>query len=120
MVFRLVTVFILLVVNTVPLHAAESLEQTINFLLHRIETADATFIRNGKEHTPGEAVEHVRAKYQHFKGQIKSPDDFIRLAASKSLLTGQPYLVRTRDGKEIQLNVWLSNALREHERDLAK
>jgi hypothetical protein len=53
-------------------------------------------------------------KYEHFKAQIKTPEDFIRLAATKSLLTGQPYLVRTRDGKEMPLNTWLTDALREH------
>jgi hypothetical protein len=68
----------------------------------------------GKAHTPQEAVAHVRAKYEHFKAQIKTPEDFIRLAATKSLLTGQPYLVRTRDGKEMPLNTWLTDALREH------
>ena len=63
---------------------------------------------------------HVRAKYEHFKAQIKTPEDFIRLAATKSLLTGQPYLVRTRDGKEMPLSVWLSNALQEHRENEAK
>jgi len=117
----LVRVFVLLVIySAVPARAAESLEQTIAFLLHRIETADATFIRNGQTHTPQEAVAHVRAKYEHFKGQIKTPEDFIRLAATKSLLTGQPYLVRTRDGKEMPLNAWLSNALREHRENEVK
>jgi len=111
----LARVYVLLAIcSAVPARAAESLEQTIAFLLHRIETADATFIRNGQTHTPQEAVAHVRAKYEHFKGQIKTPEDFIRLAATKSLLTGQPYLVRTRNGEEISLNIWLSNALREH------
>ena len=111
----LVSVFVLLTIcNSVPARAAESLEQTIAFLLHRIETADATFIRNGQVHTPQEAVAHVRAKYEHFKAQIKAPEDFIRLAATKSLLTGQPYLVRTSDGKEMPLHTWLTDALREH------
>jgi hypothetical protein len=109
----LVGVFVLLTIcSAVPARAAESLEQTIAFLLHRIETADATFIRNGQAHTPQEAVAHVRAKY--FKTQIKTPEDFIRLAVTKSLLTGQPYLVRTRDCKEMSLNAWLTDALREH------
>lgn len=117
----LIGVFVLLTIcNAVPAHAAESLEQTIAFLLHRIETADATFIRNGQAHTPQEAVTHVRAKYEHFKGQIKTPEDFIRLAATKSLLTGQPYLVRTRDGQEMPLSRWLSNALLEHRNNEAK
>jgi Family of unknown function (DUF5329) len=116
----LLRVFILLVISTAPLGAAESLEQTIDFLLHRIETADATFIRNGQSHTPREAIAHVRAKYEHFKAQIRTPEDFIRLAATQSLLSSRLYLIRTRDGKEMPLNAWLTDALREHQKDLAK
>src|SRR5207249_4180004 len=87
----LARVYVLLAIcSAVPARAAESLEQTIGFLLHRIETADATFIRNDQTHTAQQAVAHVRAKYEHFKGQVKTPEDFIRLAATKSLLTGQP------------------------------
>ena len=114
----LLRVFVLLVIcNVSPLGAAESLEQTINFLFHRIETADATFIRNGEAHTPQEAVAHVRAKYEHFKSQIKTPEDFIRLAATKSLLSGQPYLIRPREGNEMPLSAWLMNELRQHQKD---
>lgn len=94
--------------------AGESLEQTIDYLLHHVETSDATFIRNGAEHTPAKAVAHIREKYAHFKTQIKTPEDFIRLSASKSLLSGKPYLVRTRDGKEAHLDVWLTGALQQH------
>jgi hypothetical protein len=94
--------------------AKESLEQTIDYLLHKIETSKATFIRNGKEHTPAEAVSHIREKYDHFKEEIKTPEDFIRLSASKSLLTGQPYLVRTPHGKEMHLDAWLTEALKAH------
>lgn len=94
--------------------SAESLDQTIAYLLHYIETSHVTFVRNGTTHTPAEAGAHVKAKYDHFKGQIKTPEDFIRLSASKSLLTGQPYLVKTEDGKETHLDAWLTEALRQH------
>jgi hypothetical protein len=94
--------------------ADESLEQTINYLLHYVETSKATFIRNGTEHTPAEASKHIKAKYDHFKNEIKTPEDFIRFAASKSLLTGKPYLVRTPDGKETHLDAWLTEALKTH------
>ncbi len=92
----------------------ESLDQTINYLLDYVAKSDATFVRNGQTHTPQEAVNHIKAKYEHFKSEIKTPEDFIRLSASKSLLTGQPYLVRTKDGKEIQLSAWLTDALKKH------
>jgi len=94
--------------------ATESLEQTVNYLIDHIAKSDATFIRNGASHTPAEAVAHIKAKYEHFKPQIKTPEDFIRLAASKSLVTGKPYLVRTPDGKEMRLDVWLGEALKQY------
>jgi hypothetical protein len=94
--------------------ATESLEQTVNYLIAYVAKSDATFIRNGQTHTPQEAVTHIKAKYEHFKSQIKTPEDFIRLAASKSLLTGKPYLVRTPDAKEVRLDVWLTGALKQY------
>ena len=93
---------------------AESTDETIHYLLNYIAKSHATFIRNGATHTPAEAMEHVKAKYEHFKGDIKTPEDFIRLSASKSLLTGEPYLVRPAGGEERHLDEWLTEALKAH------
>ena len=97
--------------------AVESLEQTINYLLDYVAKSDATFIRNGQTYAPQEAVNHIKAKYGHFRSEIKTPEDFIRLSASKSLLTGQPYLVQTKDGKKLNLDDWLIAALKAHRAD---
>jgi hypothetical protein len=94
--------------------ADEPLEQTIAYLVNYVGNSNATFIRNGEAHTAAEAVVHIKAKYEHFKTKIKTPEDFIRFAASKSLLTGKPYLVRKPDGKEMHLDAWLTEALRQH------
>jgi hypothetical protein len=107
-------IIILLCVFVDATEAGESLEQTINYLLDYVAKSDATFIRNGQTHTPQEAVNHIKAKYEHFKNEIKTPEDFIRLTASQSLLTGKPYLVRTPDGKELRLDAWLTDALKEY------
>jgi hypothetical protein len=98
--------------------SAESLDQTIDYLLVYVGQSNATFIRNRQTHTPAEAVAHIKAKYEHFKSEIKTPEDFIRLSASKSLLTGKPYLVRTADGKEMHLDAWLTEALKHHRDEL--
>jgi hypothetical protein len=97
-----------------PVVAAESLDQTIDYLINYIGNSKATFIRNGTSYTPAEAVDHIKAKYAHFKKDIKTPEDFIRLAATKSFLTGKPYLVRTPEGKEMHLDEWLTEALKAH------
>jgi Family of unknown function (DUF5329) len=111
---RFAVALIFLSISAGQLPAAESLENSIKFLLDYVAKSDVTFVRNGQTHTPQEAVDHIKAKYEHFKEEIKTPEDFIRLSASKSLLTGQPYLVRTKDGKEIQLSAWLTDALKKH------
>ena len=110
---RLLAAFIFLSISTGQIFATDSLDESIKFLLDYVAKSDATFIRNGQAHTPQEAVNHIKAKYEHFKSEIKTPEDFIRLAASKSLLTGQPYLVRTPDGKEMRLDEWLTAALKQ-------
>jgi Family of unknown function (DUF5329) len=105
---------VFLVFSIGQLLPAESLDDSINYLLDYVANSNATFIRNGQAHTPQEAANHIKAKYEHFKNEIKTPQDFIRLSASKSLLTGQPYLVRTADGKEMRLDAWLTSALEKH------
>ena len=100
--------------------AAESLDDSIKYLLDYVANSHATFVRNGHTHTPQEAVDHIKAKYEHFKNEIKTPEDFIRLSASKSLLSGQPYLVRTADGKETRLDAWLTEALKKHQAESAR
>ncbi|MEP7015189.1 MAG: DUF5329 family protein [Verrucomicrobiota bacterium] len=111
---RLIVVLSLLSIFAQQSFAAESLEETINYLIDYVAKSDATFIRNGDTHTPAEGAAHIKAKYDHFKSSIKTPEDFIRLCATKSLLSGQPYLVRPRDGKEMRLADWLTAALKAH------
>lgn len=93
---------------------AEDLTQTVKYLLDFVVNSSCSFIRNGQSYTPNEAAEHMKAKYDYFKKQIKTAEDFIRLAATKSLISGQPYLVKTKDGKEIESAVWLSKVLNDY------
>ena len=91
--------------------AEEALDFTITYLLAYVKNSDVVFIRNNREHTPDEAAAHMRRKYEHFKDQIKTPEDFILLAGTKSLMTGKAYQVRMKDGKTILTQKWLEDAL---------
>jgi hypothetical protein len=42
------------------------------------------FTRNGKEYTGVEALEHIRMKYDYVKSRVKTAEDFIEYAATKS------------------------------------
>jgi hypothetical protein len=91
--------------------AEEDLESTITYLLAYVKNADVVFCRNNREHTPEEAAAHMGRKYEHFKDQIKTPEDFISLAGTKSLMTGKAYQVRLKDGKTMLTQKWLEDAL---------
>jgi len=56
---------------------------------------------------------------QIFKAKIKTPEDFIRLAATESLLSGEPYMVKTKEGREMRCDEWMKKALKEY-RDTKK
>ena len=111
---RFFVILLFLLTHAAPVVPAESLPETINYLIDYVAKSKATFIRNGTEHSAAEAAAHIRAKYEHFKSEIKTPEDFIRLAASRSLLSGKPYLVRVPGGKEQRLDEWLTGILRNY------
>jgi FPC/CPF motif-containing protein YcgG len=73
-----------------------------------------TFVRNGQEATAKEAAAHMRQKWDYFRQKIKTPEDFIKLAATKSELSGKLYLVRFKDGKESPAGEWLAKVLAEY------
>jgi hypothetical protein len=90
------------------------LNQAVGYLLDFVAQSDSTFIRNGSSHTGKEAADHMKVKYDYYKTDIKTPEDFIRLAASKSVLSGQPYLVKTADGKQMTSAEWLGRVLSDY------
>ena len=83
------------------------LEQTIQYLIQYVSASGHKFIRNAKEYTPDEAAEHMNKKYQYFKDDIQTAEDFIELCATKSLLSGKPYLVVDRRGVALSTGAWL-------------
>lgn len=91
--------------------SGENLSATIKYLLAFVEKSECTFIRNDKSYTSKEAVNHMKRKYTHFKNDIKTPEDFIRLSASKSMISGRPYMVKTKESRTMKSETWLLEAL---------
>ena len=94
-----------------PAAGTDRLSETIQYLLAFVKSSECLFFRNNKEHTAGEAAAHMQRKYEHFKDEIKTPEDFIRLAATKSLMSGKLYYVRLKDGEKLTSEAWLLQAL---------
>jgi hypothetical protein len=107
--YCIASAFILIVIFGVSQSAEseECVNREINHLLQYIENAGCTFIRNNKAYEGAEARAHIQKKYDYFKARIKTTEDFIKYAATKSSMCGNPYKVRCK-GLEISCAEWLT------------
>lgn len=84
----------------------------IQHLLVYIKTTPCQYERNGLKYKGSEAVVHVQRKYDYFKDKIKTAEDFVRLCATKSELTGQTYQVQCPNEAKQTSAVWLLTELK--------
>ena len=111
----LVTAFVILALFSGAASAQDNIEKKkIEFLISSVENLKgAKFIRNGSEYDGKEAAEHLRMKLQNAL-VVETADDFIRLCASKSSISGKPYMIRTSDGKTIKSEEYFREKLKEY------
>lgn len=75
----------------------------------------AVFIRNGSEHTPAEAADHLRLKWRNAGKRVKTAPEFIQFCAMGSSMSGQPYQIRLKDGRTVLCRDWLWTELKRME-----
>jgi hypothetical protein len=90
---------------------SHTLEDEIEHLLNHVEDSECIFIRNGKEHGPAEAVEHILRKYEYFKDDIHTAEDFIDLCATKSTVSSEYYYIRCGIQEPVRTRDWLMEEL---------
>ena len=84
----------------------------ITALLTRLETSDCEFNRNGIWYSATEAKAHLQFKFGA-AGSFQSTEQFIERVASKSSMSGKPYLVRCGNSAPVQSGEWLFARLQE-------
>jgi hypothetical protein len=93
--------------------APQTEAQKIEALIQAVEALqDAVFLRNGSEHTPKDAADHLRVKWKNAGSRVKTAPDFIRYCASGSTLSGKPYQIRLKDGRIVLASDWLWTELK--------
>ena len=68
---------------------------------------DAKFVRNGTAYNADTAATFLRRKWEGNQSDVKTARDFIDKVASISGTSGKPYLIRFKDGTEIQSRYFL-------------
>jgi Family of unknown function (DUF5329) len=82
-------------------HATPSADEqkVIDTLIARVSKMNSIrFMRNGTEHTGADAAQHLQSKFDHFKDRIVTAEDFIKLCATRSEMTGERYQVKDAKG----------------------
>lgn len=85
----------------------------INYLLDFIGRSGCQFYRNGSWYDSHRAQSHLRYKYDYLaaRDHIKTADDFIEQAATRSSMSGEEYQIRCEAGPTLPSNRWLRTAL---------
>jgi hypothetical protein len=113
---RTFVIAFLLLVSFTPASASEPDPQEagkIRYLISSVETLQgATFIRNGTEHSPRDAAEHLRMKLKKAGKRVRTAEDFIKLCASRSFLSGEPYLIKYDNGSVVRTEAFLREKLK--------
>lgn len=107
-------VFIFLATTDSNAGQENTLDKTVQHLITYVAQSDLTFLRNSGQYTSKEAAEHMRKKYEHFRDKIETPEDFIRLCATRSIISGKFYMIINEQGKKIRTSEWLTVELMEH------
>jgi len=83
----------------------------VQHLLKLIQKTTCILERNGDLHKGSEVYSHVMKKYDYFREDIHSTEDFIRLSATKSTFSGMYYKVSCDEKTWIKTGDWLLKEL---------
>ncbi len=90
---------------------AEQLKE-VSHLIAFVKNSPCIFNRNGAKYPGIESVEHIQRKYDYFRDDIASTEDFIKYSATKSTMSGKYYTVTCPDHQTIKSQDWLLNELK--------
>lgn len=91
-------------------------KQKIEALIKQVSSLkEAKFVRNGSVYEPATAVRFLRGKWEANDAQVTTARDFIDKVASGSGTSGKPYLIRFKDGRELQSRDFLLAELKKLE-----
>lgn len=87
----------------------------VAFLLESIERSSCQFVRNGSAAPGNDAAAHLRRKLAAVKREL-TPEEFIEGVASRSSMSGEPYLVRCTGTRDEPTGAWLRRVLADRRR----
>ena len=113
----LFSIFTILLTTAISLGLDAPAKAEVDELISFVEKSGVRFIRNGTEYPATEGAQHLRDKLAKAGNRVKTTEDFVTGIASKSYLSGKPYLVKFSDGRTQPTGDWLRARLAEMRKD---
>jgi hypothetical protein len=73
---------------------------------------DLAFVRNGQDYSSKDAASFLREKMDQMGGSVTTAQQFIDQIATRSSMSGEPYMIRHPDGRTEHSAKFLSDELR--------
>lgn len=95
------------VIADVPVEQVKEVSHLLGF----VKNSGCIINRNGTDHPASEGVSHIEKKYDYFRDEINSSEEFIEYSATKSTMSGEYYTVSCPGKKIIKTQDWLLKEL---------
>ena len=89
-------------------------QQEIDHLLEFVASTTCQYERNGNVYDGARAVKHINRKYEYFKDEINSAEDFIKYSATKSTMSGKHYKIHCSNVPVQNSSDWLLDELQKY------
>ncbi len=101
---------------------ANAAQLEVSHLFAYLKSSGCQFNRNDSWYGAQEAADHLNDKYQYLlgKNRISSAEDFIAEAASKSSVSGNPYLVKCGNAAPVESAGWFRAELEQYRKSRLK
>ena len=107
----LITLLILSSIQSASADVPSEQKPEAEHLLEFVRQSDCIMVRNGTEHSGEDAVSHIQKKYDYFKDDITTTEEFIEYSATKSTMSGKYYTIRCSGQEEMPTQDWLLEEL---------
>ncbi len=79
----------------------------VNHLIEYVKNSGCIINRNGTDHPADKGVNHIIRKYNYFRDDINSTEEFIEYSATKSTMSGKYYTATCKQEKPVKTRDWL-------------
>ena len=84
----------------------------VDHLLAYVKNSGCVINRNGTDHPADKGISHIEKKYDYFRDDINSTEEFIELSATKSTMSGDYYMVTCPGQGTMKTKDWLLTELK--------